>query len=161
MEGAAAVVRDQGVAATALDDVRAATGTSSSQLFHYFPGGKAELMLAVTTYEADQILLQQQPHLDNLRAWQSWQSWAAQLLEHYQQQGAKCALGALTGQMDPNDPAVREIMLTMYQRWEHALASGIRAMQAAGETPDGLDADQAAASLLAGIQGGAVMLFAT
>jgi len=47
VEGAAEVVRDLGVAAATLDDVRARTGTSKSQLFHYFPGGKEDLLLAV------------------------------------------------------------------------------------------------------------------
>ena len=40
IEGAAAEIRERGVAVTTLDDVRARTGTSKSQLFHYFPDGK-------------------------------------------------------------------------------------------------------------------------
>ena len=36
-----------GIGGTSLDDVRAATLTSKSQLFHYFPGGKHELLLEV------------------------------------------------------------------------------------------------------------------
>src|SRR5258708_3677311 len=38
IEGAAAEIRDRGVAATTLDDIREHTQTSKSQLFHYFPG---------------------------------------------------------------------------------------------------------------------------
>ncbi len=161
IEGAAAVLRDRGAAATGLDDIRAATRTSSSQLFHYFPGGRAELMLAVAAYEADQILLEQQPHLGELTSWASWQAWAAHLLEHYEQQGERCGLSALIGQMDPNDPAVRQIVVGMYERWEQALVRGIRAMQGAGEFAASLDAGQAAAALLAAIQGGVVMMLAT
>jgi AcrR family transcriptional regulator len=37
IDGAAAEIREHGIAATTLDDVRARTGTSKSQLFHYFP----------------------------------------------------------------------------------------------------------------------------
>ena len=47
IEGAAAVIRSNGVAATTLDDIRAHTQTSKSQLFHYFPDGKDQLLLAV------------------------------------------------------------------------------------------------------------------
>ncbi len=32
---------------TSLDDVRGATRTSKSQLFHYFPDGKHELVRAI------------------------------------------------------------------------------------------------------------------
>ncbi|MFG1962444.1 TetR/AcrR family transcriptional regulator [Nonomuraea sp. NPDC049028] len=39
--GAAELLREQGVALTTLDDIRGRTGTSKSQLFHYFPAGKA------------------------------------------------------------------------------------------------------------------------
>ncbi|HEX3750117.1 MAG TPA: TetR/AcrR family transcriptional regulator, partial [Streptosporangiaceae bacterium] len=45
--GAAALVRDLGPANVSLDDIRAATSTSKSQLFHYFPDGKSDLLLAV------------------------------------------------------------------------------------------------------------------
>jgi len=47
VEGAAVVLREKGVSAATLDDVMARTQTSKSQLFHYFPAGKDELLLAV------------------------------------------------------------------------------------------------------------------
>jgi AcrR family transcriptional regulator len=161
IEGAASVLRDRGVAATGLEEIRAETGTSSSQLFHYFPGGKTELMLAVAAYEADQILAEQQPHLDRLTSWDSWQAWAEQLFAHYEQQREHCGLSALTSQLDPNDPAVREIIVVMYRRWTDALSAGIRSMQADGEIDPELDAGQTASALLAGVQGGVVMMLAT
>ncbi len=34
----------------------ARTGTSKGQLFHYFPAGKDELLVAVAQFEADQVL---------------------------------------------------------------------------------------------------------
>ncbi|XUL90319.1 TetR/AcrR family transcriptional regulator [Streptomyces galilaeus] len=117
VEGAAAVVRERGVAATGLEDVRAATGTSGGQLAHYFPGGKGELMLAVTAFEADQILLEQQPLLGDLTSWEAWKTWAAELLERHVQQGEHCGLSVLIGQLDPNDPAVQRIILGMYREW--------------------------------------------
>jgi len=38
IEGAAFEIREKGVAAITLDDVRARTGTSKGQLLHSFPG---------------------------------------------------------------------------------------------------------------------------
>ncbi len=37
VEGAAQLIRERGVANVSLDDIRAVTSTSKSQLFHYFP----------------------------------------------------------------------------------------------------------------------------
>src|SRR5260370_28430622 len=75
VEGAAALIRDRGAANVSLDDIRAATSTSKSQLFHYFPDGKADLLLAVAEYEAEQILAEQQPMLGDLTTWPQWEAW--------------------------------------------------------------------------------------
>ena len=64
IEGAAAEIRERGVEVTTLDDVLARTHTSKSQLFHYFPQGKDALLLAVARYEADRVLIDQQPQLE-------------------------------------------------------------------------------------------------
>ncbi|GGM06382.1 hypothetical protein GCM10010129_57710 [Streptomyces fumigatiscleroticus] len=53
----------RGVTGTTLDDIRARTATSKSQIFHYFPGGKEELLLAVAAREAERVLEDQEPHL--------------------------------------------------------------------------------------------------
>jgi AcrR family transcriptional regulator len=45
--GAAAEIRERGVDDVRLEDVMARTRTSKSQLFHYFPGGKEDLLLGV------------------------------------------------------------------------------------------------------------------
>src|ERR1700753_384391 len=55
------------------DTTRAATTTSKSQLFHYFPDGKSDLLLAVARYEAQQVLDDQQPMLGDLTSWPKWQ----------------------------------------------------------------------------------------
>ncbi|MCK9928130.1 hypothetical protein MXD62_13260 [Frankia sp. Mgl5] len=46
-------------------------------------------------------------------------------------------------------------------QWEAELAAGVRAMQRAGEVDAGLDAAREAAALLAGVQGGVLMLMST
>jgi AcrR family transcriptional regulator len=61
VEGAAAEIRARGVAIATLDDVRSHTHTSKSQLFHYFPGGKEQLLLAVAEHEAQRVLSDHQP----------------------------------------------------------------------------------------------------
>lgn len=64
IEGAAGVIREVGLGDTTLDDIRMRTATSkasSSTTSH----GRDEL-LAVAQFEADRVLLDQQPHLSDL-----------------------------------------------------------------------------------------------
>jgi AcrR family transcriptional regulator len=159
--GAAAEVRERGVDDVRLEDVMARTGTSKSQLFHYFPGGKEELLLAVAQHEADQVLADQQPMLGNLTSWPAWQAWRDRLVSRYLAQGQTCPLNGLLGQAGRRAPAARAVMTGLMQRWEAAIADGIRHMQSTGDIAAEVDADRAAAALLAGIQGGVLLLLST
>jgi hypothetical protein len=49
----------------------------------------------------------------------------------------------------------------LLRRWQGKIADGIRTMQAGGEIGSSVDADRHAAALLAGIQGGVVIMLAT
>ena len=159
--GAAAEVRERGVDEVRLEDVMARTGTSKSQLFHYFPGGKEELLLAVAQHEADQVLADQQPMLGNLTSWPAWQAWRDRLVSRYLAQGQTCPLNGLLGQAGRRAPAARAVLTGLMQRWEAAIADGIRHMQSTGDIAAEVDAGRAAAALLAGIQGGVLLLLST
>lgn len=154
--GAAGLVRERGAAGTGLDDIRAATGVSSSQLFHYFPDGKRALMLAVAAYEADLILDEQQPELGELSGPESWRRWSERLFERYRGQGQNCGLSALLSHLDRTDPDAQRIVADLFRRWEDALAAGLRRLG----HPEA-DAIRESAALLTAIQGGATILLAT
>ncbi|MFD9028632.1 TetR/AcrR family transcriptional regulator [Streptomyces parvulus] len=161
IEGAAEVLREQGVAMARLDDIRDRTATSKSQLFHYFPGGKDDLLLAVAQYEADRVLEDQQPHLGRLDSWDSWKQWRDVVVERYELQGDHCPLGALFLQVGRSNPGARAIVTALMRQWQEALAHGVRAMQDQGMTSPRLDADRTAAALLAGVQGGVTIIMST
>ena len=161
IDGAAEQIRTHGAENTTLDDIRAVTRTSKSQLFHYFPEGRAQLLLAVAQYEADRVLTDQQPELGDLNSWAAWQRWRDRVVERYRSQGQACPLSLLLSQVGPGTPETNRIVNTLMEHWQGQIAVGIRAMQARGEVPAGTDPDQAAAALLAGIQGGVVILMAS
>jgi len=161
VEGAAVVLREKGVAVATLDDIMARTRTSKSQLFHYFPGGKDELLLAVAQYEADQVLEDQQPYLGCLDSWEAWQQWRDAVVNRYEEQGDQCPLGSLFLHLGRSAPGQRAIVIELMRQWQLSLATGIRALQAAGHLPADLDVEQRAAALLAGIQGGVSILQST
>jgi len=164
VEGAAAEIRERGAATTTLDDIRARTATSKSQIFHYFPGGKDELLLAVAALEAERVLDDQQPHLDDLGrldTWQAWRDWRDAVVRRYERQGVNCPLGVLMTELGRRTPASRELTGQLLAQWQSALRDGVRRMQAAGRIAPALDADRTAAAVVAAVQGGVSILMST
>ncbi|WP_034386033.1 TetR/AcrR family transcriptional regulator [Herbidospora cretacea] len=155
VEGAAKLIRDHGPANVGLDDIRAATATSKSQLFHYFPDGKADMLLAVAAHEAELVLDEQQPYLSDLTSWAQWEAWRDRVIARYAAQRRRCPLSALTAQLGLANPAVEDIITGMYTRWRRHLADGVRVVR-----PDA-DAERVATQLIGAIAGGATMLVAT
>jgi AcrR family transcriptional regulator len=154
--GAAALIRERGPAATSLDDVLIATAASKSQLFHYFPEGRHDLLLAVARHEADIVLAAQEPYLSDLTSARKWQAWRLAVIAHYRELGDRCPLGALTAQLGKTSPEARAIVTGLYDKWEASLLAGAEVM-----LPPGVSAAETARGILAAIQGGVVMLQAT
>jgi AcrR family transcriptional regulator len=161
LEGAAELIREHGVAATTLDDVLSATSTSKSQLFHYFPGGREELLLAVARFEAGRVLEDQRPQLDELTSWPAWEAWRDKVVDRYRRQGRLCPLNAVTSHLGDRTPGAQAVVTELMGRWQAEIAAGVRHMQAAGEIDPGLDPERAAAAILAGIQGGVLIQMST
>jgi AcrR family transcriptional regulator len=161
IEGAAAEIRERGVATTTLDDVGARTRTSKSQLFHYFPEGKEQLLLAVAEHEAALVIADQQPQLGKLDSWRAWQDWRDTVVDRYRRQGQQCPLNVLISQLGRSTPGAQAVVTELLNRWQLEIAAGIRGMQAQGKIATGVQADQAAAAMLAGIQGGVVVMLST
>jgi AcrR family transcriptional regulator len=161
IEGAAAEIRARGVAMTTLDDVMVRTRTSKSQLFHYFPGGKDELLLAVAAFESAMVIEDQQPHLGALTSWAAWQRWRDVVVDRYRRQGQNCPIAVLMSEIGRATPGTQAVTAELISQWRGAIAAGVRAMQQQGKIRSGVDADQAAAALLAAIQGGVGIMLST
>jgi AcrR family transcriptional regulator len=153
---AALLIREKGVSEVALDDVRAVTSTSKSQLFHYFPSGRSDLLVAVAEHEAEQVLEAQQPYLGDLATWESWRKWQEAVINHYAELGQRCPLGSLTSELGKSSPQAREVVSELYGAWEAALLRGVETLTSGDAAP----VDRAK-SILAAVQGGVVMLRAT
>ena len=160
IDGAAAEIRVNGAVATTLDDVMAHTGTSKSQLFHYFPRGKEQLLLAVAEQEAARVLTDQQPHLSRLTSWAAWQRWREVVVERYRKQGQQCPLSTVMSEIG-RTPGAQAVTSALIEQWRGEIAAGVRAMQEQGKIAGSVDPSRAAAALLAGIQGGVTVLLST
>jgi AcrR family transcriptional regulator len=161
IEGAAAEIRASSVQNATLDDVLARTRTSKSQLFHYFPGGKEQLLLAVAEYEAQMVLDDQQPYLGELTSWAAWQRWRGAVVDRYRRQGQHCPLAVLMSEIGRSTPGAQAVTSALMDKWHSEIADGVRHMQSQDKVAAGLDAHRVAAALLAGIQGGVGVLLAT
>ncbi|MFE1646185.1 TetR/AcrR family transcriptional regulator [Microbacterium sp. P01] len=147
-----------GIGGTTLDTVRAATLTSKSQLFHYFPHGKAELVREVAEWEGRQLWEAQEPEIDDLGSWASWERWRSRLVDYYIGRGRwACPIGSLATQAALTDPDLERAIAASMQAWREALAAGVRRMQEAGTVDKTADPDRIATVILAAIQGGLIL----
>lgn len=155
--GAAAEIQEHGVTGMTLEDVVLRTRTSKGQLFHYFPGGRDELLHAVAEVEAAR-----QPVSSGLTSWAAWHTWRDSIVKHYRDDaGRRCTLSDLAAQGSRTSPGARAVIARLLATRQADLADGIRHLQAAGDADPALDADRAAAALIAGIHGGVAVLTAT
>jgi hypothetical protein len=69
---------------------------AKSQLFHYFPGGKGQLLLAVDEEQARRVLDDQRPLLDRLTTWEAWEQWEELILREYPADVEHCPQASLT-----------------------------------------------------------------
>lgn len=157
----AALMARGGVAGTSLDDVRAATRTSKSQLYHYFPGGKAELVRAVVRHQAAAVVAAQRLEAEAPASEPGLQRWRYLVVAAQRARGfaAGCPLGSLVAELAgaTTDDAVRHELEAAFRRWQELLAAGLRRGAGSGALPAALDPDAAAEALVAAVQGGSVL----
>src|ERR1700748_534385 len=97
---AAELMYVKGVTATTLDDVRAATGTSKSQLYRHFPDKQA-LVHAVIALRGQQVLDRETQRLERLSSFSGLVRWRNALVQvNSLQHGAfGCALGSIANEL--------------------------------------------------------------
>jgi TetR/AcrR family transcriptional regulator, transcriptional repressor for nem operon len=156
---AADLILQQGVAGTTLEDVRAAAGVSSSQIYHYF-GGKEALVRAVVDYRAQTVVGQiHEPMLaaiegiDGLRAWRDM---IVSLQEDAGCQGG-CPLGSLGSELAELDHVARHDAAAGFSRWQAAIRGCLHGMRDRGQLVPATDTDQLATAMLAALEGGLLL----
>jgi TetR/AcrR family transcriptional repressor of nem operon len=155
VEAAAELMYVKGVNATTLDDVRAASGTSKSQLYNHF-ADKDALVRAVAELWAARVLAREEVHLSRLNSFNGLVRWRNALVQrNAAQNGAYgCVLGSMAAEVSDHDDEARETLAATFRRWEQLLADGLRRMQDSGKLRPDADADALATGLIAALQGG-------
>jgi AcrR family transcriptional regulator len=155
VRAAADLMYVKGVHATTLDDIRAATATSKSQLYRHFPE-KDDLVHAVIALRGQQILERETQRLGRLNSFSGLIRWRNALVQvNSLQDGAYgCALGSMASELADQDEQARASLAQLFRAWEELLADGLRRMQAAGTLSPDADPGLLAVGLMAALQGG-------
>jgi AcrR family transcriptional regulator len=132
--------------------------TSKSQLFHYFPGGKAELVGAIASFQGERVLDAQRPYLDSLDSWDAWEGWRRAVLDHYgSQEHWGCPVSALAREVICNDPERAAELAAYMDRWRGYLQVGLERMRSAGILRPDADPEKLALSTFTALQGGLLL----
>jgi AcrR family transcriptional regulator len=149
------LMRAQGVAATSLDQVRAASGTSKSQLYHHF-SDKTELARAVIELRAETVLSaneQQLRRLNSLAGLRRWRDFIVQNVA--MRDGAYgCMLGSLASELADRDDQARIALQHHFDTWRQLFVDGLTRMRGDGRLRADADPEQLATALMAALQGG-------
>src|SRR5712691_7594999 len=158
LHAAAELVAEKGAAGVSLDDVRARTGASRSQLYHYFDD-RDDLVHAVIDVTADAVLGRQGELLDHLDSWAGIDRWFDFMVQHQIEEQARggCPIGSLAGQLAESDPDARAAIAAGFDRWEAHIRVGLMRMRARGKLRKDADPAALATATMASIQGGLLL----
>ncbi|MDX3354364.1 TetR/AcrR family transcriptional regulator [Streptomyces sp. ME01-24h] len=155
LRAAADMMYVKGVASTTLDDVRAASGTSKSQLYRHYPD-KDALVRDVVALQATTLLERQHQLLRRLNSLRGLERWRDALLENSGlRNGAYgCPLGSLASELADQDEQARKALARHFDTWEGLLHTGLQRMKDSGVLRADADAAELATGLMAALQGG-------
>jgi TetR/AcrR family transcriptional regulator, transcriptional repressor for nem operon len=158
VRAAAELIAEHGAAGTSLDDVRAATGASKSQLYHYFDD-KHGLVQAVVDYQCAAVLGQQAHALASVSNWEDLERWADVMVATVEDQDARvgCPIGTLAATLSDADEGLRTSLSEAFRAWSDAIRAALLRLQANGLIAAGADLDTLTTITLAAIQGGLLL----
>ena len=158
MHAAATLMAERGVAGTSLDDVRAVTDSSKSQLYHYF-GDKRGLVQAVIEYQSAVVLDAQATALGAVHDWDDLDQWATMLVEATERTNARggCPIGTLAAGLADTDEAFRLALSDSLETWLGEIKRALTQLQTHGLIDADADLDMLTTMTLATLQGGLLL----
>ena len=158
VDGAAELIRIQGVEKTSLDQILARTGTSKSQLYHYF-ADKDGLVRAVIARQADSILDQSTTAMEAVRSWATLRVWFDAIVAAQAADGCRhgCPVGSLAAELADHNDRARGDLAQSFERWERAIRVLLERLKSAGRLGARADTRALATTTLTAIQGGLLL----
>jgi TetR/AcrR family transcriptional regulator, transcriptional repressor for nem operon len=154
----AELIAERGAAGTSLDDVRAATGASKSQLYHYF-GDKRGLVQAVVDYQCAAVLGLQAHALASVSTQEDLERWADAMVAVVEEQDARggCPVGTLAASLSDTDEELRTSLSEAFRAWSDAIRGALLRLRENGLIAADADLDALTTMVLAAIQGGLLL----
>jgi TetR/AcrR family transcriptional regulator, transcriptional repressor for nem operon len=145
----------QGVAATTIDDVLAASATSKSQFYQHFDD-KSELVYEVITLRADEILDWQRLRLEKVDSFRGLYQWRDAMVQRCVLRRGLwgCELGSLAAELSDTDDQARTSLNEHFGQWRQLIAEALERMRDAGVLRTDINAPALATGLLAAVEGG-------
>jgi TetR/AcrR family transcriptional regulator, transcriptional repressor for nem operon len=156
VESAAELVAERGVQATSLDDVRAATGASKSQLYHYF-SDRDGLVESAVGYRCEQVLAGLSESLRDISTFAHLEKTLRRMAKDYEQHPVGCPIGTLAAEVVDRNEGARLHTVAAFASWESLLAQAFTRMRERGELRADAKPDVLAMSALASIEGGLLL----
>jgi TetR/AcrR family transcriptional regulator, transcriptional repressor for nem operon len=158
IDAAADLIFERGASAVSLDDVRRVTGTSKSQLYHYFDD-KNDLIHAVIERQRERVLGFHRAEFESLSSWDDLQRWRNMIVETQAVRACRygCPLGSLVNELSELDEFARAQLSGAFAIWEQILADGLARMVEVGELRGDANTKDLALSVVASLQGGLLL----
>jgi AcrR family transcriptional regulator len=158
VRAAAELIAERGAAATSLDDIRAVTATSKSQLYHYF-GGKHGLVDAVVDYQCANVLGLQISTLAAVSDWDGLERWAEMMIAGVDERGARggCPIGTLAAALADTDESLRTSLNAAFEAWSEAIRDALARLRDSGLIAADADLDRLTTVALSAIEGGLLL----
>jgi AcrR family transcriptional regulator len=158
VETAAALMLENGVAGTTVEDVCEAARVGKSQIYHYF-ADKSALTRGVIEFQTDRVLGHQQSLFSPMTSWEDWDIWREQIVEMQRRLGCigGCPIGSLASELADADALACEVLNKSFDRWENIFRVGIEQMKYASILVPEADPMTLATFILGALQGGLLL----
>jgi AcrR family transcriptional regulator len=158
LDAACDLVFERGALALSLDEILAVTGTSKSQLYHYF-ADKSDLIRAVVARQGERVLDLQRPVLADVDGWEALGRWRDFVVGVVAGLGCRggCPVGSLADQLAELDEQARTEAASIFERWQDLLVGALRVMVVAGQLRPDADLGRLAWATLASLEGGPLL----
>jgi TetR/AcrR family transcriptional regulator, transcriptional repressor for nem operon len=155
---AAELIRERGVAGTSLDDVRAATDSSKSQLYHYF-GDKHGLVEAVIDHQSAVVVGAHAEALGAVEDWDGLERWAQGVVTVVERHGARggCPIGTLAAALADTDERFRVALSDAFDEWRSAIGGALARLRDNRLLARDADLEALTTTTLAAVQGGLLL----
>lgn len=152
------LIFEKGIGEVSLDDVRAATGASKSQLYHYFID-KSQLVRAVIECQRERVLGIHRPTFESLDSFKELERWRDMIVSRQAARSCRsgCPLATLASGLVDIDDDARLQLVDAFSSWRQLIADGLTLMVKKGVLRSDAQPEALATSVLASLQGGLLL----